>query len=137
MSDAYVPKQSVLDREYRKFKEDQNGDVAVNIVSANVEDQLDQVIHGLNSTGVNGPITVSTTAVEAKVGGARLAGRKLLTILNNGSLDIYYGYSAGVTVANGTPIAKNQLATFNIGDALGVYLVAASGSHNVRITEAF
>jgi hypothetical protein len=40
MSDSYVPKQSVDDREFRKFKADQNGDVAVNVVAEKIEDLL-------------------------------------------------------------------------------------------------
>jgi hypothetical protein len=90
----------------------------------------------INSSGVEGAITVTTTAIEAKVGASRLVNRKLLTVFNNGSQPIYFGYNSTVTTASGTPIVKDQSASWDVGDGLGVWLIASSGSHNVRVTEA-
>lgn len=50
MGDEYfTPRQPVEDRELRKFKGDVNGDVAVNVLSPNIETLLLQVIAGLNA----------------------------------------------------------------------------------------
>ena len=90
------------------------------------------VVETLRVGGVNGVISVSSTAIEAKVGGSRYADRKLLTVIpTNGT--IYYGYSNSVTVVDGTPIYKNQLCIIAIAD-IPIWLIAASAT-NVRITE--
>jgi hypothetical protein len=91
-----------------------------------------EVADALRVGGVNGAITVSTVAIEAKVGGSRYLDRKLLTMIpTNGT--IYYGFSNAVTTTNGTPIYKNQLCILAVTD-IPVWLVAASAI-NVRITE--
>jgi hypothetical protein len=96
-----------------------------------------QVVDRANTSGVNGNITVGTSAVAARVGGSNLAVRKTLTITNLGTTIIYWGYSAGVTTANGTPIYKKQMTTWEgIGPAITVYLISASAGNNVRITES-
>jgi hypothetical protein len=91
-----------------------------------------EVTDALRVGGVNGAISVTTVAIEAKVGGSRYLDRKLLTMIpTNGT--IYYGYSNAVTVASGTPIYKNQLCIISVAD-VPVWLIAASAI-NVRITE--
>jgi hypothetical protein len=94
------------------------------------------VSDALNSTGVQGAITVTSSSIEAKVGVSRLAGRKLLTVFNDGTATIWWGYTSGVTTSSGTPIFKGQQFNWNITDGLGIWLIAVSGSHNVRVTEA-
>jgi hypothetical protein len=88
-----------------------------------------------NNGGVNGALTVGTSSVEAKVGGSPLSNRKTLTVFNNSNSTIYWGYSSGVTTANGSPIFKNQIGTWDIGSNTSVYLIAGSAGNNVRITE--
>lgn len=90
----------------------------------------------INTSGVQGFLTVSTSAVEAIVSVSRLTNRKLLTIHNDGPTTIYWGYTNTVTTATGTPIFKNQLATWDIGDGLGVWLIAGTAGNTVRVTEA-
>lgn len=91
-----------------------------------------EVVDALMVGAVNGAITVGNSAIEAKVGGSRYVNRKLLTIIpTNGT--IYYGYSNLVTVANGTPIYKNQMFIISIAD-IPFWLIAANNT-DVRITE--
>lgn len=86
-------------------------------------------------TGVQGAVTVSTTAVEVKVGVSRLANRKSLTAHNNSSATLYWGYTSGVTVANGTPLFKDQFISWDVGEDQPIFMIAGSGSNNVRVTE--
>jgi hypothetical protein len=87
----------------------------------------------LVSGGVQGAVSVSTTAVAAKVGGSNLSNRKTLTVMpTDGS--VYWGFTNAVTTSSGTEIFKNQMATFSVSDAVTVWLIASS-SRNVRITE--
>lgn len=86
-------------------------------------------------TGVEGAITVSTTAVEVKVGVSRLSNRKSVTAHNNGSSTLYWGYTSSVTSSSGTPLFKDQFISWDVGPTQAVYIIAASGSHNVRVTE--
>lgn len=87
-------------------------------------------------TGTQGAITVTNAAIEVKVGGSRLAGRSLLTAHNNGTATIFWGYTSGVTTTTGTPLAQGQVGSWKVGDQQSVYLIATSGSQNVRVTEA-
>ena len=99
---------------------------------------LDQsaVADVINLDGVQGSLSVTTSVVEAKVGASRLEYRKLLTVFNDGPTTVYWGYTNAVTAATGTPLFKNQLATWDIGDGLGIWLISATGSNTVRVTEA-
>lgn len=105
-----------------------------NYVNASNNNEL-QTSDISNNGGTNGAITVSTSSIEAKVGVSALSNRKNLTVHNNGSGIIYWGYSSGVTTSNGTPIFKDQFVSWDIGPNTSVYLIASSGGHNVRITE--
>lgn len=89
----------------------------------------------VNNGGVNGAITVGTSAVEAKVGALKLTNRKLLTIFHNGSGNLYWGYSNAVTTANGTQIFKNTMLALPVGDGTSVWLISSSAGQDVRITE--
>jgi hypothetical protein len=88
-----------------------------------------------NNGGVNGSVSVSTSAVEAKVSGTALTNRKNLTLFNNSSNTVYWGYSSSVSTSNGTPLFKNQYVSFSIGENTAIWLIAASGSNDIRVTE--
>lgn len=90
----------------------------------------------LDHNGVQGALTVGTTAIEVKVGASSLEGRKVTTLLNNSNSTIYWGYTSAVTTANGTPIFKNQFVEWSAGQNLTVYVIAGSAGNNCRITEA-
>lgn len=97
--------------------------------SLNVVDFLDA------GTGVEGFITVGTSAIEAKVGGSPLAGRRSLTVYNGGTALLYWGYTPGVTIASGTPIFKKQQAVWTVGPNQSVYLISSVAGNNIRVTE--
>ena len=91
----------------------------------------------INGSGVQGALTVGTTAVEVKVGGSAHASRKLVTLYNNSSVILYWGWTNAVTTSNGTPIQPQQFGTWNVGPSATVYVIATSGSSNdTRVTEA-
>lgn len=90
---------------------------------------------GINIEGVQGAVTVGTTAIEAKVGGSRLTNRKALTIYNNSNQTIYWGFTSGVTTATGTPIARGEFLVLQVSD-VGVWLIAGTAGNNVRVTES-
>jgi hypothetical protein len=98
---------------------------------------------GLSSTGeysdvmqdgyVSGSVSVSTSAIEAKVGASRLTNREALTITNKGPGSVWYGPS-GVTTATGDELKKNQLVSLPLGD-IGVFLIKDSGTAVVIVQE--
>jgi len=89
-----------------------------------------------NAGGVQGALSVGTSAVEAKVGASALTDRATLTIYNNSNSVIYWGYTSGVTSSNGTPILKREFLTFEVGPSTSIFLIAASAGNDVRITES-
>lgn len=98
------------------------------------------VSDGLKNGGVHGNLAMATggTAYEAKVGGSRLANRKLLTIVALD--DMYWGYDNTVTTSSGTPLYKNQFISFAInpdsGNTFQIWVVASGNNKNARITES-
>ena len=88
----------------------------------------------LNGPAIHGKLIVTTTAVEVKVGASVLEERTIITIQPVDG-DIYFGYSSGVTSATGTKIFKGQIYPMEATDKLPVYIVAATGTVDVRITE--
>lgn len=97
-----------------------------------------KVVDGLKNGGVQGSLTLTTggTAYEAKVGGSRLANRKLLTITAED--DMFWGYDNTVTTSNGTPLKKNQQIAFSIDpdSTFQVWVVASGNNKSARITES-
>lgn len=89
----------------------------------------------INAGGNQGTLTVGTTAVEAKVGASRLEDRKALTVFNDSNTTIYWGYTSSVTTSTGTPIFKNQMFVWSVGDGQPIYLIADSSGNNIRVTE--
>lgn len=84
--------------------------------------------------GIQGTVTVGTSAIEAKVGGSRYAGRKLLMIQPL-STNVFFGFTAGVTTSTGIALASNQIVTFDIGD-IPIYLITTVGTKTVVVVEA-
>lgn len=85
---------------------------------------------------VGGVVTVGTSQVEAKVGGARVATRQIVILFNDSSNTIYYG-PTGVTTSGsskGIPLEKSQWVALPIGDQ-GLFLIAGSASNNVIVQE--
>lgn len=79
-------------------------------------------------------ISVSTTAVEVKVGANRHIGREVVTIQPIDG-DVYLGYSSSVTTSNGTLLRKEIIFPLEATDQAEIWLIAASGTVDVRIAE--
>lgn len=77
--------------------------------------------------------TVTTTA--AQVLATPLSGRREVTIQNEGTANVYMGFNNTVTSANGLKISKASSATFMIPAGVNIYMIAASGSQDVRFLE--
>lgn len=88
----------------------------------------------LDGPGLHSSLSVSTSAVEAKVGASRLEERQVVTIQPIDG-DVYFGYSSGVTSSTGTKIYQGQVYPVEATDKLAVYVIAASGTVDTRITE--
>lgn len=85
--------------------------------------------------GTQAALTVGTSAVEIKVGGSALANRKFVTLYNASNATIYWGYTNAVTTSTGTAIFKDQERGWACGPSTSIWVIAASGSNNTRITE--
>lgn len=88
----------------------------------------------VNDSYISGSVSVTSTEIEAKVGGSRLAGREILTIYNSSTSVIYHG-PTGVTTSTGVRIEKGQTIDIPVGDNIGVFLIAASGTNSVIVQE--
>lgn len=89
----------------------------------------------LKSGGVNANLVVGTAAVEVKVGASKLANRKCVTVYAVDS-NLYWGYSSGVTIANGTLIFKGQFIQWDASDTCQIWLISSTAAKNARITES-
>lgn len=95
-----------------------------------------QTVDVLNVSGVQGSLTVGTSAVEVKVGVNRFSNRKVVTLYNNSNETIYWGFTNSVTISSGTPIEKKEFIVWNVGDDLSIWVIAGVANNNTRITEA-
>jgi hypothetical protein len=108
---------------------DPNGNTQPGNVDVNGNLMTNDII---NSSIINGNISVGTTAVPARVGSSNLASRKVIIISpTNGT--VYLGASS-VSIANGIPIFQNQVVSFSFSSNVTPYLIAASAV-NVNIIE--
>jgi len=89
----------------------------------------------LDNSGVNGAISVGTSAVEAKVGVSILANRKELIIFHNGTGRLYYGLSNAVTTANGIEIFKKSIWSDKVGPNTHIWLISDTAGQDIRIVE--
>lgn len=90
---------------------------------------------GPNTSGVNGAKLATATPTIIRVGASNLAGRKTIKILPQGG-DIVYGFSAGLTLANGMPVVDGQSEGLDIGDAINLYVLRVGATDvDVRIVE--
>lgn len=76
-------------------------------------------------------VSVST---EAKVGATRMVGRKLIEIQ---PIDgkVWYSFKTPATLLNSTPLEQDQHISFPIGDMIGIFLIADSGTVKVAVNE--
>lgn len=92
------------------------------------------MFEALDGPAVYGNLSVTTSAQEVKVGASTLQDRKFVTIQPLDG-DVYFGYSNSVTTSNGTKIYRDQVFPIEAGEALEVWVIADSGTVDVRITE--
>lgn len=85
---------------------------------------------GISAAGAVGTLTATTTATAAIAGGSALSARKGLEILNNSANLVYWGYTDGVTTADGMPINPGvaKQFEFNPSVATAIYVIAGSDS---------
>lgn len=88
----------------------------------------------VNVDYIQGVLSVGTTQVEAKVGASKLERRQMLRVFNKSNSTIYFGPS-GVTTTTGEPIEKDQWVNIPVGDQISVFLIAASASNDVIVSE--
>ncbi len=94
-----------------------------------------QTIDYSNNSGTQNSLNVGTSAVLANCTGSNLSNRKGLSVYNNSSNIIYWGYSNTVTTSTGTPIQKNELVFWKVGPNTNIYLISTTATNDVRITE--
>ena len=82
----------------------------------------------------NSAETVGVTA--AQVLATPLAGRRMVTIQNEGTVDVYMGHNASVTTANGIKISKKSSATYELGEDIDIYMISGTAGQDVRFLEA-
>jgi len=101
----------------------------------NVFDILAKLFIGSGS--VYGTLDVGTSATLVKVGASQLSERSAILVVNDSAQDIYVGFDASVTTANGIPIKSNQERQFamNPNDNVPLYAVAGSAT-TIRVVEA-
>jgi hypothetical protein len=83
---------------------------------------------------VYGAVSVSTTAIELKVGGSPQAERKVVLIQAQANA-VYIGTDSSITTANGIRIFKDQILPIEAGPLVTIYAIANSGTVEVRIWE--
>ena len=87
----------------------------------------------LNGPALPGVLSVST-AVEVKVGASRQDDRRVVTIQPTDG-DIYWGFDNTVSTTTGFLIRKWQLIQLEASDLLPIWVIAATGTVDVRIAE--
>lgn len=102
-------------------------------VTVNADLQTADLLQG---AGVQGTLTIGTTAVELKVGASVLANRKAAGLTNTSNNTIYWGYTNAVTTANGRPLQKNVDADWEISDSASIWLIAASAGNVIKVNES-
>lgn len=88
-----------------------------------------------NDTGLQGTLLVGTTASELKVGSLVKDNRASVTLYNNSSVIMYWGYTSDVLSTTGTPIVPNQFVVWEVEYGDTIYVVAATNNNDARITE--
>lgn len=86
--------------------------------------------------GVNGTLTVGTTAVEVKVGGSALTNRKQVSLYNSSTRVMYWGHSNAVTTSNGIAIFKDQERGWSVGTGTSIWVICDTPAQTVRVAES-
>lgn len=84
----------------------------------------------INHQGVNATLSLTTAAVEGKVGASRLVGRKYIE-MQAITTNVKWGYDTSCPF----DLFKNQFFSLPISDICAVYLKASAGTASVAIGE--
>lgn len=77
--------------------------------------------------------TVGTSVAE--VVAVPLAGRRTITIQNEGTADVFFG-PTGITTATGMKVSKKSSATYDFAEDIAIFMISGSAGQDVRILEA-
>ena len=77
--------------------------------------------------------TVTTTA--AQIAATALGGRRKLAVQNLGNKDVFIGFDASVTSANGLRLAGGGYLELDAGEDIDFYAIAATGSQDIRVIQ--
>jgi hypothetical protein len=88
----------------------------------------------LNGPGAHGALSVTTTPQLIKVGASNLDQRTIITIQPIDG-DVYFGYDNSVSSTTGTLVMEGQFFPLEATHKLDVWIVCATGTIDVRITE--
>ena len=92
----------------------------------------------VNDVFIQTNLSVSTTAVEIKVGSTPDEARQVLRVYNKGPETIYLGPENTVTASGanqGEPLFKDQWIEFTIPPFLTLYGITASGTSTALVQE--
>lgn len=87
----------------------------------------------INGPSLYGALSVTSTPVQVKVGGANLEERKCVSIQPLDG-DVFYGFDGSVSTSTGTKIFQGEKFFLECGDKMDIYLVSA-GTIDTRIAE--
>jgi hypothetical protein len=98
-----------------------------------------QPLDGPSSQGTLSSVG-TTTVVEAKVGVSPLEERKVITLQGDSRYYIYFGDgtgtpTAGTVTSNGFLAFKDAMVSLEASDSQSVYVLAVSGTVNIKIAE--
>ena len=99
--------------------------------------QIDSINDG---ACVSGSLTLSTSAVEAKVGTARVKGRRGVYIKNTSTIVQKWGFSSTtcvhpLTAETASADGKGGDIWIDVGDNQAVFIVAVSGTPTASVSE--
>jgi len=77
--------------------------------------------------------TVGTSVAE--VVSSPLAGRRFVTIQNEGTADVFVG-AAAITTSTGVKISKKSSATMQWGEDIDIFMISGSAGQDVRVLES-
>lgn len=91
------------------------------------------VVKGGGASIKNSTSSVTTTVGE--VVSTPLAGRTAIIIQNEGTASVYVGFDNTVTAANGLKISKSSSLSLDVTAVADIWMIAASGSQDIRFLE--
>lgn len=132
---TYSDKQSVADRELRKFMSDSSGNVAVNTI-ANIVGAIEGSFapSGLKNAGKITTVTIGDS-VWTPIPATPLTDRNAMSIQNLSNVNVKINYDNSVSGYNGIEIKSGFERYYDIKDTIILYAKSESGSVQLVIEE--